>query len=414
MAYVPTGFMRVADVPRAARPSALGRASAMPRSWNRWLRWLALAVLVWAGVAQAQISSGVPELNAALGEQVVMVPQRGKLFNAELETTIYRPVGDGPFPVALISHGKAAGDTRFQARYRPAGAARFLLARGYVVVVPMRMGFSKSGGSYVGGGCNVASNGRVQAQDIQSVLDWLAGQPWADVHQVLLIGQSHGGWTTLAAGAMELAGVKGLVNFAGGLRQPDCPGWEGTLVRAGASYAKATHVPGLWFYGENDSYFAPSVWKPLAAAYADAGASVEVVNVGRFGSDSHTLFGATAGEPLWQPKLARFMASVGLPVAVRYPEYLRAGRMAMLPATGFAALDDIEKVPYLKPGGREAYRVFLGKQMPRAFAIAPNGAWAWAEMGDDPLARALANCQRHATAPCRLYVVDDQVVWKEP
>ena len=120
------------------------------------------------GAANAQATKGSPELNAALGEQVVMVPDRGRLFSPELETTLYRPPGEGPFPIVVINHGKAAGDTRFQARFRPAGAARFFLARGYAVVAPMRLGFSKSGGSYIGGGCNVESNGRVQAEDFRT------------------------------------------------------------------------------------------------------------------------------------------------------------------------------------------------------------------------------------------------------
>jgi len=56
----------------------------------------------------------------------------------------------------------------------------------------------------------------------------------------------------------------------------------------------------------------------------------------------------------------------------------------------------------------------LTKQIPRAFAIAPNGAWAWADGGDDPLQRALNNCNRYRKdkADCRLYSVDDFVVWE--
>ena len=86
------------------------------------------------------------------------------LFTTELETTVFRPDGAGPFPVAVINHGKANGDPRFQRRYRPLVAVRFFLARGYAVVVPMRQGFSKSSGSYIGGGCNVESNGSEQAR----------------------------------------------------------------------------------------------------------------------------------------------------------------------------------------------------------------------------------------------------------
>ena len=373
-----------------------------------------MALGVIASVALAQVNTGAPDLNRALREEVVRVPSTGKLFNIELETTLYRPPGEGPFPIVVINHGKMAGDTRFQARYRPTRAARFFLVRGHAVVVPMRAGFSKSSGAYVGGGCNVESNGLAQAEDVKTVLDWLAGQAWADTRQVLLVGQSHGGWTTLAAGTLDLPGVKGLVNFAGGLRQSDCSGWEGALARAAGNYGKDTRRPSLWFYGENDSFFPERLWKAMAEAYAGAGAPVEVVNVGPFGSDSHSFFGARAAEPVWQPKVQAFMGAVGLPVAERYPELASVGLMPVPAATGFAALDDVDKVPHLRPTGREGYKMFLTKSMPRAFVLSANGVWAWADMGDDPLARALANCQRLSASPCQPYAVDDQVVWKAP
>ncbi len=365
------------------------------------------------GAVHAQVAAAAPDLVAALREQIVMVPVPGKAFGPELETTVFRPPGEGPFPLVVISHGKAPGDPRFQARYRPLSAVRFFLARGYAVVVPMRAGFAKSSGSYIGGGCNVESNGRAQAEDVKAVLDWLGAQPWARRDEVLLVGQSHGGWTTLAAGSMGWPGVKGLVNFAGGLRQEGCVGWEGTLARAAGSYGQHTRVPSLWFYGENDSYFPVHLWKAMAEAYQAGGAPVQVIDVGRFGSDSHALFGARAGAPLWQPKVAAFMAALGLPQALLHPELERAGQTPAPPASGFAALDEVDKVPHLKPAGREGYRAFLVKALPRAFAIAPNGAWGWADGGDDPLARALANCARNAVGECRLYAVDDQVVWKE-
>src|ERR1035437_7715940 len=218
----------------------------------------AVLALCLVGVgAQAQ------DLNADLREQVLMVPKKGAMFTTLLETTIYRPPVDGPFPLAVINHGKAFGDPRFQARFRPSRAARFFLQRGYAVVVPMRQGFSRSAGNYVGGGCNVESNGQVQAEDVKAVLDHITALAWADKSRILVAGQSHGGWTTLAFGALSYPGVRGLVNFAGGLRQDNCAGWEATLVRAGGAYGKAVRVPSLWFYGDNDSYFSADTFRRL-------------------------------------------------------------------------------------------------------------------------------------------------------
>ena len=43
----------------------------------------------------------------------------------------------------------------------------------------------------------------------------------------------------------------------------------------------------------------------------------------------------------------------------------------------------------------------------------PAGSWGWAFEGDDPLRRALDNCNRNPASKgeCRLYSVGDYVVW---
>jgi hypothetical protein len=81
--------------------------------------------------------------------------------------------------------------------------------------------------------------------------------------------------------------------------------------------------------------------------------------------------------------------------------------------TDFAAIDNVDAVPYLHDKGREAYRAFLGKSLPRAFAVSSTGAWSWAEDGDDPVEQVLANCEKHSPVPCKLYAVNDNVVWSD-
>ena len=360
----------------------------------------------------AQALAQPVELNASLNEIVVQIPKPG-LFTVELETTIYKPDGAGPFPIALINHGKAFGDPRFQSRYRPALAARYFLQRGYAVVVPMRQGFSKSGGSYIGGGCNIESNGRVQASDVKAVLDHVIQQAWADKERIVVLGQSHGGWTTLAFGAQNYPGVKALVNFAGGLRQDDCAGWQAGLARSVAAYAKETTTPSLWFYGDNDSFFGPTTFQPMFESYTAAGGKARLVAFGVFGSDAHAMFGAASGAPIWQPEVSKFLASVGLPSepAAAFSKFGTGVVMPRPAKTDFADLGDALRLPHVKEQGREGYKTYLTKSMPRAFAIATTGAWAWAEGGDDPLQRALDTCKRSAKIDCRLYSVDDAVVW---
>ena len=85
---------------------------------------------------------------------------------------------------------------------------------------------------------------------------------------------------------------------------------------------------------------------------------------------------------------------------------------------GFAPLDDAGAVPYIKENGREAYREFSTLPAPRAFAIAPNGAWGRdsyknvpSNFRRDVVGNALDFCNRRGNNECRLYAIDDRVVW---
>jgi hypothetical protein len=89
------------------------------------------------------------------------------------------------------------------------------------------------------------------------------------------------------------------------------------------------------------------------------------------------------------------------------------------PVLSFARVDDVQAVPLLDDRGRDAYRDFLTRRNPRAFAIAPSGAFnvTWtnrprdASLPADPAERALVLCNQRQQGECKLYAVDDAVVW---
>jgi hypothetical protein len=83
-----------------------------------------------------------------------------------------------------------------------------------------------------------------------------------------------------------------------------------------------------------------------------------------------------------------------------------------LPAKLSDSPADVASVPYLGDGARKAYAEFLKRASPRAFALSADGAYGWRSGGDDPARKALENCGSRSEYPCKLYVVDDKVVFK--
>lgn len=293
---------------RARRPAPRWRAA----SWAGLGLALALA---WG----AAVAASAP-VDAALGESVEQVRSL-RLLPVNLETTVFRPAGEGPFPVAVVNHGKSTGNNHLQPRYRPLRLVRELLQRGYAVVLPMRQGFAGSGGSAIGDTCNIAANGEAQAQDLQAVTQWLQQQPWADTGRMLMLGQSHGGLATLAYAQQPHPGYKLFVNFAGGLRGTDtgCD-WREGMVQAFGRFGAATRVPSLWFYGASDSYFAPELAARAHAAYRDAGGPAQLVTFELPGRDTHGLLGFAEGVAVWLPPLLQALEAARLPTQVVSPQ----------------------------------------------------------------------------------------------
>ena len=354
--------------------------------------------------ASSLVSPGWAQpLNHALNEQVVFI-RHG--FGVELETTIFKPEGDGPFPLALINHGKSFGNPLFQPRARFIVATRELVRHGYAVAIPMRGGFSKSSGTYVDGGCNIEGNASYQARYPRSAMDWLVQQPYVDRKRIVVIGQSHGGLTAMAFAAEPYDGVLGVINFAGGLRLSGdrCMNWEATLVSAIRSFGGSTKLSSLWFYGENDSYFGPELVKRMHSAFTESGGKAKLVAFGPFKSDAHEMFVDRDGLNIWWLEASSFLSSLGLPTAL-LPR-------AASDDPGLAALEDVKRIPFINANCTSTYNLFLDADYPRAYAIAADGFCGYAYGGEDPQKRAVEFCQKRAKEPCKLYAVDNAIVWR--
>ena len=244
----------------------------------------------------------------------------------------FLPPGPGPFPVVVFSHGR---DPSAEGRANLAvGVSRvqvfFWLARGVAVVSPVRPGYGASTGSDVEstgirfdrtGRCIGRADFRKTAdaamRSVDATLQWLHGQTWADANEVLLVGQSVGGLTTVAAGARRLPGVVGYVNFAGGSggnpdRSPGMSCEPGQLEQLYADYGRSTTVPNLWVYALNDQFWGPDVPRQWHAAFARGGSPTTFVQAPAVADgDGHGL--SRHAPALWAPTVDAFLARLGPP-----------------------------------------------------------------------------------------------------
>jgi dienelactone hydrolase len=374
---------------------------------------LFMALLSLLLAARASAGDGVeaalvPE--ASMNERILSVPSAPE-NPVMLQVTMFSPPGPGPFPLAVMNHGSSKDQRPAdQPRSRLSYATYYFLSRGYAVVLPMMRGYAGSGGRLVDHACDPAAVGLEAAQDIRAVIGAMAERRDIDGTRVVVAGQSFGGWNTLALGTLGVPGVKGLVSFSGGVIETNCKTPEANLVAAATQLGTHAADPSIWFWGDNDKIFSIPTWRGMYDRYRAAGGQAELVAYGSFMSNSHNLIGYPEGLQIFGPRLDAFLARVGLPSRNVYPQYVP---MAVPPPTGYAAINDVGAVPFLGVAARLLYERFLTLPLPRALAIAPNGRLAYANGGFDPLTRALAVCSKNI-ADCRLYAVDNDVVWTAP
>src|SRR5450830_633993 len=103
---------------------------------------------------------------------------------------------------------------------------------------------------------------------------------------------------------------------------------------------------------------------------------------------------------------------ISSPDQATLPERLRAHQF---PASGFAGIEEVTKVPLDTTEGIEQYRRYLLAPAPKAFAVATTRQQrGWnASTKEDVNAQALKRCAERAGQACVLYGVDDNVVYKE-
>ena len=214
---------------------------------------------------------------------------------------LYRPRGDGPFRLAVIAHASTENALRRaqmpQPEYR--SLAAFLVARGFAVLVPERLGHGATGGGYLEdqGGCENAdysNSGHETAVQIALAERAMRGQAFIRKDGVVVIGHSAGGWGALDLAGRRLDGISAIIVFAPGRggHADDVPGKvcaADKLIKTAEEFGGRARIPVTWLVADNDSYFPPKFSSELADSFRRGGGKVSFAVLPVVGSEGHAM-----------------------------------------------------------------------------------------------------------------------------
>jgi len=172
--------------------------------------------------------------------------------NLRLHAYLYKPDGDGPFPVVIYNHGARTGRPRRAEANEYIG--RLLTRVGYVVLIPERRGYGVSDGPTlsedVGLDLGQRFIARVEAEtnDVFAAVDHLRTLRFADTKRIGIMGYSLGGIVTMFALSRSTA-------FAAAINQAGAAGaWDQSAQLRSALIAAAEKgtTPALLLVAQND------------------------------------------------------------------------------------------------------------------------------------------------------------------
>ena len=241
---------------------------------------------------------------------------------------VVHPVGAGPFPLAVMNHGVSLDATQrsFFPLVEFRDAALWFARHGYLVVAPVGSGYGASAidlaergvyGLFFSkiGNCsnpNFRDPGLAVALTDLWIIDYMTAEKRIVPNEVIVVGQSAGGWGSIALSSLNPPQVKAIITFAAGRGgrvdgKPNNNCAPDKLVEATAAFGRTARVPMLWFYIENDTYFGPDLSRRMHDAYAAAGGNAEYHLMPPFGSEGHFFIDSSDTIPQWSPLVAQFL-----------------------------------------------------------------------------------------------------------
>jgi dienelactone hydrolase len=193
---------------------------------------------------------------AALGQTSTQTkPEYTDVFyrsgSLRIEAYLYKPEGDGPFPVVIYNHGSRDGHERDSVPFAYVGS--MLTRAGYVVLVPERRGYGKSDGlawrdETRNDPTRLVPRLQEEVDDVLAGIDYLRTLPFADTEWMGIMGWSFGGIVTMLATSRSSSFLVA-VDQAGGSLSWDA---NAPLRSALISAAGKSTTPTLFLVAKND------------------------------------------------------------------------------------------------------------------------------------------------------------------
>lgn len=323
-----------------------------------------------------------------------------------LEALAVYPPGDGPFPLALFTHGSPrGGPAAFPSVVPHAFVPQMeeFARRGYASVIVMRRGFGESAGPVaefqnVCDGADHRHTTREGGKDMRAAVAALRGRPKLDMSRFIAVGYSTGGMAALSMAREPVDGLTLILAFAPtrGSRGPNDTCNPSGLIAAMEEIGRTARVPAAWIYAANDSFANLPLVRRMHAAYVAGGGVAELIELPAWGSDGHSLF-SRAGIPDWRPIVDQVLTTSNLPNWTAPPSE--------------PPWPELPPPPNLSSAAQAGWAQYLRQGPHKAFAANGSGNWSYrAGFRTPEAARAAALQACHSQREnCRILAIDDSL-----
>jgi dienelactone hydrolase len=250
---------------------------------------IAIAVLLFVCFSHA---------SAAIKKEIIVFSNLIDGKNYRQEAMFYIPLdGKEQHPLIIMTHGRNGPYPKINERevsgLRELNQA--LANRGFLVMMLVRRGYGNSEGPDSEFLDTAEESGLAGAQDIKGAVNYMRTRPEVLIDRVAIIGQSQGGWVSLASSTLDMKGVLGAVNISGAINFRKGAGRpvrdsavEDHLENSAKIYGKSARVPMLWIYAENDNHL-PDPVRKWFNAYVEAGGKGRLVIKPPYKNQGHSI-----------------------------------------------------------------------------------------------------------------------------